>query len=202
MLPLTLNMHYICQILIVMWPTSVSFMSHLGVLHVDCPLKGILQKYLCTQCHDYSREQGRNRINFKWQSQMHAECFSGYPMDDCDGSPWIYLELFLRHFSLIGVRFIFLASLRKANQMSARSYSLPDEFRFLSDTQERLERSWSFQGTIIITLSLPQDEQCHYMLAERTCLNLSFTLSCKLFLCFVNQPAMHTLFYCWWYRCF
>ncbi len=94
--------------------------------------------------------------------------FSGYLMDDCDGSPWIYLEHVLRHFSLIGVPFILLASLQKANKMRAHSYSLLDEFRFLSDTQESLKRSQSFQGTIIITRSLPQDEQCHYMLAEWT----------------------------------
>lgn len=99
-------------------------------------------------------------------THTYAEYFSGYLMDDCDGSPWIYLELVLHHFSLIGVPFILLASLQKANKMRAHSYSLLDEFRFLSDTQESLKRSQSFQGTIIITLSLPQDEQCHYMLAE------------------------------------
>lgn len=65
----------------------------------------------------------------------------------------------------------YFAHIATKSQSDACSFIQPDAGWIqipLRYSRERLKRSQSFQETIIITRSLPQDEQCHYMPAEWT----------------------------------
>lgn len=108
-------------------------------------------------------------------------------MSDC---PSIYIGLFLHHFSLIKVPFL-IPSHCSESQSDVCSFTQPTGWIHIPLRHSREPQKVTiFQETIIITLSLPQDERCHYMPAEST-LSESAIHSChvRLFQRCVNQRA-------------